>query len=37
MTLVSTDAATASGESRKRSVIQTVRRLGWGVVDQWHL
>jgi hypothetical protein len=31
MTLVSTDAATASGESRKRSVIQTIRRLGRGV------
>jgi O-antigen/teichoic acid export membrane protein len=31
---LSTDAPTASAESRKHGLIPTVRRLGWGVADQ---
>ena len=34
MSAVSTDAPTASAESRKHRLIPTVRRLGWGVADQ---
>jgi O-antigen/teichoic acid export membrane protein len=34
MTATSTEAASVRTESRKHGVIQTVRRLGWGVADQ---
>src|SRR5215208_7009906 len=34
MTIVSTDATTAPPESRRSRIIQSLRRLGWGVADQ---
>ena len=34
MSALSTDAPTASAESRSHRLIPTVRRLGWGVADQ---
>ena len=34
MSALSTDAPTASAESRNHRLIPTVRRLGWGVADQ---